>query len=60
MDSNWKRLTRKIHFWAASILALPLIIVIISGQLLLLKDNIAWIEPPTARGQGDAPILSMS
>ena len=60
MDLNWKRLSRKIHFWGASIIALPVIIVIISGQLLLLKDNIAWIEPPTIKGQADVPMLSMS
>ena len=60
MDLNWKRLSRKIHFWGAAIIALPVIIVIISGQLLLLKDNLAWIEPPTAKGQGDAPTLKMS
>lgn len=60
MNLNWKRLTRKLHYWGAIFIALPIIIVIISGQLLLLKDNFSWIEPPTIPGKGKIPELSMS
>lgn len=56
---NWKRISRKIHYWGAIVIALPIIIVLISGLLLLLKKDIDWIQPPTILGQGNVPTLNM-
>jgi len=47
MTINWKRLNRKIHYWGAIICALPILIVLISGILLLLKKDFEWIQPST-------------
>ncbi len=41
---------RKIHHWASVVLALPLVIMIGAGILLMLKKESAWIQPPTASG----------
>ncbi len=60
MRVNWKKLARKIHYWGAIIIALPVIVVIGSGIVLLLKKDIDWIQPPTASGQGKIPTLSMA
>lgn len=60
MNLNWKRLSRKVHYWGAIVIALPIIIVLITGLLLLLKKDIYWIQPPTISGQGEVPTLSIS
>jgi uncharacterized iron-regulated membrane protein len=43
-------LNRKLHRWGAVISALPLLVVVLTGLLLLLKKEVAWIQPPTRRG----------
>jgi hypothetical protein len=50
---NWW--TRKIHRWGAIICLLPLILVIISGLMLQLKKDIAWIQPTTMEGTPELP-----
>jgi len=47
---SFKRLGRVLHRRASVLVALPLLVVIGSGILLLLKKEIAWIQPPTQRG----------
>ncbi len=49
MATNWKRLNRKIHYWGAIICALPILVVLISGILLLLKKDFDWIQPSTIK-----------
>jgi uncharacterized iron-regulated membrane protein len=41
---------RKVHRWAAVATALPFIVVIASGLVLLVKKSFPWIQPPTKRG----------
>lgn len=41
---------RKLHYWGAIITALPLLIMLVSGLLLMLKKDISWIQPPSQRG----------
>jgi uncharacterized iron-regulated membrane protein len=55
---HWPRLHRKIHYWGAIICALPVLVVIISGILLLLKKQSAWIQPPTSKGSAGAPLVA--
>ncbi|MEO0881942.1 MAG: PepSY-associated TM helix domain-containing protein [Pseudomonadota bacterium] len=43
-------LIRQIHNWSSIVVALPLIVMIGAGVLLMLKKEIAWIQPPTERG----------
>lgn len=57
---NAKKLTRKIHYWAALICAIPVIIVIMTGILLMLKKEFEWIQPSTIKGQGKTPYLELS
>ena len=60
MPVNWKRINRKVHYWGALVVALPVLIVIVTGILLLLKKDIDWLQPPTAAGQGNVPTLSVA
>lgn len=43
------KLIRDIHHWGSPILMLPLGVMIIAGLFLMLKKDIAWIQPPTQR-----------
>ena len=47
-NANWW--TRKTHRWLAVIFAIPMLLVIVSGLLLQVKKQVAWIQPPTQRG----------
>lgn len=56
-----QHLLRKIHHWGSFIIALPLIVIIGAGVLLMLKKEIAWIQPPSQKGQEQiaVPMASM-
>ncbi|MEM9413816.1 MAG: PepSY domain-containing protein [Planctomycetota bacterium] len=45
---NWW--TRKLHRWGALLMAIPLLVVIVSGLLLQVKKEVAWVQPPTQKG----------
>ncbi len=44
-------LNRKLHNWGAIMIALPVIIVLVTGVLLLLKKDFDWLQPPTIKGE---------
>lgn len=50
MRSRWPRLNRRLHRWGAILVALPVLVVVLSGIVLQLKKESAWIQPATARG----------
>jgi uncharacterized iron-regulated membrane protein len=54
------RTLRKYHRWIAVLLALPLLVIFVTGALLLLRKELAWVEPPEIRGTGGEPTLSLS
>ena len=56
--TNWKSVNRKIHYWGSAIIAIPILIVIVTGIILLLKKDIGWIQPPTHKGIGKTPTIS--
>ncbi len=41
---------RVVHRWATVLVAIPLLIVIGTGLLLMLKKEFVWIQPPSQRG----------
>ncbi len=47
---KFSRLNRLVHRWGSIAIALPLIVVIVSGIILQLKKESAWIQPATAKG----------
>lgn len=53
-------LLRKIHHWGSIVIALPLLLMIGAGILLMLKKEVTWIQPETVRGeQVGVPPLSL-
>ena len=57
---NIQRTMRKFHRWGALITALPFILVVLTGILLQLKKEIAWIQPPTQTGTGKKPTITFT
>lgn len=47
---------RQIHHWASIVIALPLLVMIGSGILLMLKKDIDWIQPPSQAGARPADV----
>jgi uncharacterized iron-regulated membrane protein len=41
---------RYLHRWGAVVIAVPVIIVVTTGVLLLLKKELSWIQPATQKG----------
>jgi len=54
---RWQKLNRIIHYWGALACAIPVLIVIVTGIILLLKKESAWIQPPSAKGSSDIPTV---
>ncbi|HEY0659144.1 MAG TPA: PepSY-associated TM helix domain-containing protein [Pyrinomonadaceae bacterium] len=50
---------RKVHYWASIVVAVPILIVIVSGLLLQTKKQFVWIQPPELRGAGKNPSVSL-
>lgn len=56
MKSNL--LNRKVHYWAAFAISLPLLVMICSGILLQLKKQSSWVQPPERSGISQQPTVS--
>ena len=51
------KLNRLFHRWGAIIVALPVLVVIVTGIILQLKKEFVWIQPATQRGNSKEPSL---
>ena len=49
--------TRKLHRWGAVLIAVPLLIVILTGLLLQLKKQLPWVQPPMQTGSVSEPVV---
>jgi hypothetical protein len=52
-------LNRKVHYWLSLVLALPLLVVVVTGLLLQLKKELPWVQPPEQRGSGREPAVRL-
>ena len=52
------RWSRRLHRWSGVLVALPLLLVIVTGLMLQLKKEINWIQPDSKRGS--KPQLSLN
>lgn len=60
MKWNWhaRRDSRKLHRWGAILVALPFLIVLLSGLFLQVKKEFNWIQPATQTGSAVGASLS--
>jgi uncharacterized iron-regulated membrane protein len=59
MPFNPRVVLRKTHRWGAVLVAAPFLVVIVSGLLLQVKKQFTWVQPPTKKGKGKVPTISM-
>jgi hypothetical protein len=50
-------LNRKIHSWTAIVIAVPVLVIFLTGLLLQLKKQLPWVQPTEHRGIGKEPSL---
>jgi len=50
MSINLRKDSRKLHRWGAILIALPFLIVLLSGLFLQVKKEFGWIQPPSQSG----------
>jgi uncharacterized iron-regulated membrane protein len=60
MPFNPRVFFRKTHRWGAVLIALPFLLVVISGLLLQVKKQVPWVQPETKKGDGKIPTISMN
>jgi hypothetical protein len=49
-----------VHYWAAAIVALPILSIVCTGLLLQVKKQVPWVQPPEQRGIGTEPEISFA
>lgn len=54
---HFAQFNRVVHRWATVVVTIPLLIVIGTGILLMLKKEFTWIQPPSQRGGAVEPTL---
>lgn len=55
---NWNSLMRTTHYWGSIAIALPLLVVISTGVLMLVKKQVPWVQPIERRGQAKQPEIA--
>jgi uncharacterized iron-regulated membrane protein len=50
---------RKLHRWGAVAIALPVLLVIVTGLLLQVKKHWTWVQPPEQRGESRVPTVTL-
>ena len=50
---------RKVHHWASFIVAVPLLVMIVSGLFLQMKKQWIYVQPPEQRGTGKTPAIGL-
>lgn len=59
MPIHWRIVNRKLHRWGAILIAFPFLLVVLTGILLQLKKESSWIQPPSQRGAGKIPVVTL-
>ena len=54
---TFTRFNRLFHRWASVVVAVPLLLVIVTGMLLLFKKESSWIQPASQRGSSGELVL---
>jgi uncharacterized iron-regulated membrane protein len=59
MPFNPRVLFRKTHRWGAILIAAPFLLVLVTGILLQVKKQVAWVQPTTNKGKAKVPTISL-
>lgn len=56
---KFNKFNRKVHYWTSIAVAIPILIIILSGLLLQTKKHFTWVQPVELRGAGRIPTITM-
>jgi len=48
-----------VHYWLSVFVALPLLLVVVTGLLLQFKKQLPWVQPPEQRAAQGEPVLGL-
>lgn len=54
---TFNKANRLLHRWATVLVAVPVLVVLVTGVMLQWKKHSSWIQPPTHRGTGNEPAV---
>jgi len=52
-------LTRRVHYWVTLGIALPVVVIIVTGVLLQVKKQWTFVQPAEIRGTGTTPAIEL-
>lgn len=55
-----QKFLRQVHYWLSLAVMIPLGVMIVAGLFLMLKKDVDWIQPPTARGAAPGAVPSQN
>lgn len=56
---NFRILNRKLHRWGSVAVALPFLLVLVTGLLLQAKKQLTWVQPPEQKTENKVPEVTM-
>ena len=54
------KFNRRSHLWLATLILIPIAVVLVTGVMLQVRKEFDWIQPPTQKGTKGVPMLSWS
>jgi len=57
---SFKKTNRTLHKWISIVIAIPLLIIFVTGVLLLVKKEFSVLQPPTMKGQEQTPTIAFN
>jgi len=57
---SFKKTNRTLHKWISIVIAIPLLVIFITGVLLLVKKEFSVLQPPTMKGQEQIPTIAFN
>lgn len=55
---SFRKINRSTHKWVSVVVAIPLLIILVTGILLLVKKEFSYLQPPSAKGIQQVPSIS--
>ncbi len=55
---SFRKINRSTHKWASIIVAIPVLIIIVTGILLLVKKEFSYLQPASQSGVSNVPSIS--
>ena len=56
--SNPRIWNRKLHRWGAIVVAVPFLLVLVTGVLLQVKKQVVWVQPAEVRTESTTPTIA--